>query len=130
MKIWSKILTRSDAQQKTRGSKMPFLRLTKGKVIKDDNWFKDYFFEPLNWVDRGSISEATSKFDIYILGTFIATRELKLNHKTVRSMNHSAPRTHLLYDDFVRNHLEQVNLVGKVVRIIQKPEKNYELHFG
>lgn len=48
---WKKKLSKSDAQEKTRGGNMPFLRLTKGNLKDADykKWFREIFFGSLSW---------------------------------------------------------------------------------
>lgn len=115
---WQKILTRSDAQQKTRGAKMPFLRFTKGNIPHDHTkWFREVFFQSLNWQNettpRGErIEVAILPIAITIVGENLGIKKLRIDHDPGRAGNHNAPTTHLHYTDEIKQMLESRNLAG------------------
>lgn len=115
---WSKKLTKSDAQQDTMGAKMPFLRFTKQKIpYNHKTWFRNEFFGKLTWKQSVSrfgkpIEEVKVPFHVVILGKDLGTREMLVDHAPSRAENHSAPTTHLHYDNVTRQALESQNLDG------------------
>lgn len=130
---WSKKLTKSDAQQKTTGSKMPFLRFTKGYSRHDHmTWFRNEFFDTLNWQpDRskqGLLGEkARVRLRVTLLGTDLGVRSMRLDHIPDRAMNHKAPTTHLHYDTQTRHALEARDLSGHKVVVTRDDADRYNL---
>jgi len=127
MPEWEKELTASDAQQDTNGSKMPFLRFTKGNRTENHTtWFRNNFFGNLNWINRGNVEEAAILVNVVIGGQNMGQREMRLDHKPARAINHSAPTTHLHYDHQTRAELEALpNPVGRTVRMLRSPTNDY-----
>lgn len=115
---WSKTLTRSDAQVETTGAKIPFLRFTQaGTGIDHASWFRDVFFATAAWRTQDSSSE-NAEIDIYVQipGGQPGTRRMRLDHRSGRSKNNSAPTTYLYYDERTKQEMESSNLTGyKVV---------------
>jgi len=130
---WSKVLTRSDARQETKGSKMPF-RFTSGSPRRDQKkWFRYEFFSGLDWVPAKSkkghsIEKAKVKMHVIIEGNDLGTRTMELDYTPIRTGNHSAPTTHLHYDNMTRTLLEKTNLAGhKVVVKRENEEFSFEI---
>ena len=123
--IWEKQLSKSDAQQPTKGSKMPFLRLTRGDTgVNHITWFRKNFFAGLNWQpgtsQRGRpVEEATVNIRCVILGVDHGIRQMRLDHDANRANSHSAPATHLHYDHHTRAILEAGNFTEHTVRLMQ-----------
>jgi hypothetical protein len=71
---WSKTLTASDAQQETKGAKMPFLRFTRQRIPYDHRtWFRTDFFADAAWTSTLSqkghpIEEAKVNMHVIIRG--------------------------------------------------------------
>ena len=122
---WEKYLSRTDAQQPTRGRKITFLRLTSGETgVAHTTWFRESFFDGLSWSftksQRGrDIEEAKVDIHVTILGQDYGKRTLRIEHDPTRADSHSAPTTYLRYDNRIRTILEsQADLiVGRVVRL-------------
>jgi hypothetical protein len=118
---WRKKLSMSDAQQKTRGARMPFLRFTKGN-LKDENqrtWFREVLFSNPPWTQDVSpkgeqIETAEIRVNVSIAGENLGIQTMRLDHCIARAGNHNAPTTHLHYDDTTRRKLESVNLAGHI----------------
>ncbi len=119
--IWSKQLTDSDAQQDTEGSKMPFLRFTQGSITEDyKTWFRSVFFANIAWSPATSrnghrIEKAQINIHVVILGQDKGIRTMSIDHDPARAANHSAPTTHLHYDNVTRRELESQNLSARSV---------------
>nr|VFK32847.1 MAG: hypothetical protein BECKMB1821G_GA0114241_11285 [Candidatus Kentron sp. MB]VFK35556.1 MAG: hypothetical protein BECKMB1821I_GA0114274_11275 [Candidatus Kentron sp. MB]VFK77391.1 MAG: hypothetical protein BECKMB1821H_GA0114242_11325 [Candidatus Kentron sp. MB] len=130
---WYKILTRSDAQQKTQGAKMPFLRFTKGNISGDHiTWFRKEFFGDLPWSRDFSKKDHTIEttrvaLHVTIDGNDLGVRIMRLDHDPIRSENNNAPTTHLHYDTRTRQALEKTNLAGRTVELEKDSEGNYSL---
>ncbi|HDR1882376.1 TPA: hypothetical protein QB630_000042 [Pasteurella multocida] len=117
---WKKVLSQSDAQETVPvGSKMPFLRFTKENNSFDHTtWFKTDFFSNLHWIENpkdpnGEIAEIL--IEVILLGKNLGQRRMYVDHKPYRGRNHSAPTTHLNYDNATRLTLESLNLSGHTV---------------
>lgn len=130
---WEKELTKSDAQQKTQGSRMPFLRFTKSGIPHDHKtWFRNVFFGGLNWhpVHTRGIADEAADVDVHVTidGNYRGVRSMVVDHGGARAENHSAPTTHLHYDGATRAELEALNLVGRTV--VVERDDNGEYHFS
>ena len=124
---WRKKLSKSDAQQKTRGAKMPFLRLTKSGMAHDHTtWFRHRFFDTLNWAPAGGgqAEQARVAIRVVIDGQDRGRRYMTLDHDPKRPINHNAPTTHLHYDHATRRELEGTNLTGRIV-VLQRDGQDY-----
>lgn len=125
---WSKKLSSSDAQETVPvGSKMPFLRFTKENNTFDHfTYFREQFFKDLDWVphDNGELAEIS--INVTILGESLGLRKMKVDHKPSRALNHSAPTTHLIYDNATRHKLESLNVTGKTV-VVKNDLGSYSL---
>lgn len=129
---WSKVLTDSDAQQDTRGAKMPFLRFTKeGGPYDHTTWFHDVFFADAVWVQGMSqkghpVEKATIQVHVVVLGNDLGVRTMELDHDPLRAQNHSAPTTHIHYDAVTRRALESMTPTGHTV-VVEADGGSYRL---
>lgn len=116
---WEKKLSRSDAQETVPvGSKMPFLRFTKERYNVDHLiWFREIFFQNLDWINSADSDEETAEIyiQVTILGANLGLKKMELSHKPSRAKNHSAPTTHLNYDNATRLKLESMDVTGRKV---------------
>lgn len=128
---WRKTLTKSDAQQDTRGAKMPFLRFTKGNITGDHTtWFRDEFFSDAVWskVPKHVHQEETKiKIHVVLDGDDLGERTMRIDHDPTRAGNHSAPTTHLHYDNKTRQALESTDLAGHSVVVERDESGKYYL---
>jgi len=128
---WRKTLTKSDAQQDTRGAKMPFLRFIKGSIAGDHTtWFRDEFFSDAIWskVPKHPYQEETKiKIHVVLAGNDLGERTMRIDHDPTRAGNHSAPTTHLHYDSRTRQALEAVDLSGHSVVVERDDLGKYHL---
>lgn len=130
---WRKRLTKSDAQQETRGAKMPFLRLTKGGISEDHTtWFREEFFEDAGWKrdisrDGHSIEVAQIKIHVVLVDNDLGERTMRIDHDPARAGNHKAPTTHLHYDAKTRQALEANDLSEHWVVVERGDSGKYSL---
>lgn len=130
---WRKKLTRSDAQEKTKGAKMPFLRFTKGSVGEDHTtWFRENFFADADWQPGYSGSghnkeTARVKMHVKLPGDDLGIRPMTLDHDPARAGNNRAPTTHLLYDTKTKQALESASLAGHSVIVERDDSGDYSL---
>lgn len=116
--VLKKKLSKSDAQVKTRGALMPFLRFTKkGAPVGNPSSLRNDFFADLNWQPTYSAlghqkEIARIKVHVRLPGNDLGVRTMTLDHDPQRKKNHVAPTMHLLYDDVTRQALEATNLAG------------------
>jgi len=116
---WSKKMSPSDAQQETKGSLMPF-RFTQENCPGDLNtWFRDKFFNGLEWKDKTrrntQIEEADIKISVRIQGKDLGQRDMRLTHTESRKKNHNAPSTHLIFDKVTRKYLKDNDTTGEQI---------------
>ena len=130
---WSKVLTRSDAQRKTAGALMPFLRFTRSNSGHDHRtWFRKVFFEDLDWREgisgRGLPMEwAEIKLDVTIEGAELGVRAMRLDYIPGRALNNSAPTTHLHYDRRTKQVLGSKNYAGWQIVVTRYANGQYSL---
>lgn len=134
--VWYKQMTQSDAQQETKGSKMPF-RFTKGSLKDEDHatFFRDSLFRDAPWrpaISRHdhSIEEADISFHVIIGGVDLGSRTLSLSYDPQRSDNNNAPTMHLLFDDVIKRELESRNMTGHRVQVERDDHGNYHMTIG
>ena len=133
---WHKTMTKSDAQQDTEGAKMPFLRFTKGSVHEDHaTYFRNTFFADAPWRatisrHKHSVEEAEINIHVTISGEDLGSRKLLLSHDPQRAGNNSAPTTHLMFDDVIRQKLESNDMTGHQAQVDRDDQGNYYLTIG
>lgn len=116
MHSWQKVLTRSDAQVETEGSKMPFLRFTKGGKASH-SWFRDKLFGDAKWRSKGDFELATIQITVIFLGKDLGKRTVELDYNPSRLENHAAPPMHLHYDNATLREFEATDASGKNVEV-------------
>lgn len=126
-------MTKSDAQVKTAGALMPFLRFTRSNTPHDHRtWFRAVFFEHLDWQRSTSrqglpMEETRVKMHVTIGDTELGVRAMRLDHIPARALNHSAPTTHLHYDRKTRQMLESKNYAGREIVVTRYSGGEYAL---
>jgi hypothetical protein len=128
--MWWKRLSRSDAQQETGGSLMPF-RFTRENCPGDfRTWFREIFFKELAWgkTTRGnsSFEEADIIISVIITGLNFGPRHMRLTHAEYRPENHNAPATHLDFDSETKEYLRGNDMTGKYI-IFSKDLTGFQL---
>ena len=118
---WSKKLSKSDAQQETRGGLMPF-RFTQENCPGDQTtWFREVLFNDADWKDKTwgkyQLEEADIKMSVSIQGEDLGQRDMILTHAERRSKNHNAPATHLNFDEVTKEYLQDNDMTGKEITI-------------
>lgn len=130
---WFKKLSITDAQQKTTGGKVPYLRLTKGTIKKNDwhAWFRNTFFADAAWgagtVKNEPVERAKIPFKVTIKDMPIATQSLTVTHKPERAESHSAPDSWIHWSSTLRDILEANDLTGRPVRLTRDDDGAYHL---
>ena len=130
---WDKNLSRSDAQRKTAGALMPFLRLTRSNSGQDHRtWFRTVFFGNLDWQQEMSpqglpMEWAEVELHVTIGGTELGVRAMRLDHIPGRALNNSAPTTHLHYDPKTRQALGSRNYAGWQIVVTRYDGGQYSL---
>jgi len=110
---WYKKLSKSDAQQKTKGSPMPFRFTHENCPGNFITWFREVFFYGLDWKNAPNHEEADITMSVIIQGEDLGQRVMKLTHTEQRRINHSAPSTHLSFDEDTKRYLQDNNMTGK-----------------
>ena len=111
---WYKKLSRSDAQQKTKGNPMPFRFTYENCPGNFVTWFREEFFNNLDWKDTPQQEEeAYITISVTIQGEDLGQRVMRLTHAEQRRINHNAPATHLSFDEVTRRYLQDNNMTGR-----------------
>jgi hypothetical protein len=115
--LWWKKLSQSDARQETEGSLMPF-RFTSENCPGDFvTWFRNEFFQELEWRNTTwrhyQLEEADARMLVNIMGEDLGQRVMRLTHAERRHKNNSAPATHLDFDDVTKEYLHDNDMTGK-----------------
>ncbi|MDR1839285.1 MAG: hypothetical protein LBQ93_06875 [Treponema sp.] len=118
---WSKKLSRTDAQQETRGGLMPFRFTHENCPGNFVTWFREDFFDELDWKDTTwrdyQQEEADIAISVNIQGEDLGQRTMKLTHAERRNKNNNAPATHLNFDEVTREYLQDNDMTGKEIKI-------------
>lgn len=134
--VWRKRMNQSEAMRQTRGAPMPFLRFTRGNLHEDHaTFFRETLFGDAPWRRTTSrqghaVEEAFIGVHVIIDGRDLGTRRMQLNHDPQRAINHSAPTTHLLYDDATRQVLESTDMTGRPARVWRDSQGDYHMTIG
>ncbi|WP_428245679.1 hypothetical protein [Ferrovibrio sp.] len=128
-----KPLSRTDAQQPTRGYRVPYLRFTKSKNPQNVQiWFRNTFFAGMVWTNgffgNHAVEETSVRFRVTILGVFKGNRMMKITHDSNRCRNHNTPNTWLHYDDATLADFAAQNLAGRAAEVLLDINGNY--HFN
>jgi hypothetical protein len=123
MATWSKRLSRTDAQQETKGGIVPYLRLTKSSLTTQDfqTWFRTDFFAAANWqagtFGKENVEQATIPFAVSINGVLIGTQDMLITHGDARQDSHNTPNTWLHWSNQLQHMLEINDLSGRTVTL-------------
>jgi hypothetical protein len=125
MPRWWKKVSRTDAQQPTKGYLVGYLRLTQNRGALDpDVWFKDVLFAGLSWTPsffgRNPVEEAFADFQVYEGGAMLAVHQLKLTHDAKRPLNHKHPATWIHWES-LQPHLQANSREGWYVVVERVP---------
>lgn len=118
---WEKQLSRSDAQVKTRGWPVPYIRLTRsGHGSDTQTWFRNTFFTGALWTPGyfgdHAVEQATVPFNVQMPGQPSKTRQLMVTHDGGREQTgKSTPNTWVHWDDVTRNELRANNYAGRKI---------------
>ena len=116
---WSKKMSKSDAQQETKGSLMPFRFTQENCPGNFLTWFREEFFHELEWKDNTNRKQQSEEADITlsvcIQGENLGQRKMKLTHAESRIKNHCAPSTHLSFDKVTKKYLQENDMTGKQI---------------
>lgn len=129
---WVKKMSPTDAQQKTTGGKVPYLRLTKGTIKQNDwhTWFRNTFFANAAWgagtVKGEPVEETTIPFEVSIKDVNLGPHALKVTHQPERAESHSAPDTWIHWGP-LRDILEANDFTGRPARLTRDDNGAYRL---
>lgn len=123
--VWEKELSLTDAQQRTRGSRIRFLRLTKGdNGVPHRTWFRDEFFAGLDWRAGESHGQEADVAEVtmhtIIDGEDMGWQTMRLTHRVERAEAHSSPPTQLRYSLPILSRLEAQDFTGEMVRLTRE----------
>jgi hypothetical protein len=129
--LWWKKLSQSDARQQTEGGLMPF-RFTSencpGNFVK---WFREEFFNELEWNDtiqkNSRLEEADISISVNIMGEDLGQRTMKVTHAEHRHANHNAPTTHMNFDSETAEYLQNHNMTDKYIIFSKDLAGNFNL---
>lgn len=114
MKWIKERLSLTDAQRKTSGRKVPYLRFTqRGNAFNVLTYFRTTFFSGQTWTvsqfGRSVVEECTITADVVIAGQLKGKRDFVITHNPKRANSNSAPTTWLHYDPATLADLNAAN---------------------
>ena len=118
---WKKKLSKSDAQVKTRGWPVPYIRLTRsGHVSNTQTWFRNIFFQGVSWkpgrFGEQTVEQTKVRFDVKLPGQSVETRKLLVTHNATRGQTgRNTPNTWIHWDDVTRDDLRGNNYAGRTI---------------
>lgn len=118
---WEKKLSKSDAQVKTRGWPVPYIRLTRsGHSSNTQTWFRRTFFSGASWAPGHfgdhAVELAMISFDVKLPGQSAKSRKLMVTHDSGRGHSgRSTPNTWIHWDDVTRYELRANNYTGRSI---------------
>jgi hypothetical protein len=132
---WTKSLSRTDAQQKTKGYPVQYLRFIKGNnPHNNQTWFRQTFFGTENWIPgfhgRHAVQECSVPIEVTVSGVSKGVRHFRVTHDSSRTNNHSTPNTYLHYDPATVADLRATNLTGQDAVIEKLKSGVYTLSLG
>lgn len=131
--IWEKKLSRSDAQVRTRGWPVPYIRLTRsGHASDTQTWFRNTFFAGVSWTPghfgTHAVEQATVTFSVKMPGQTSKTRKLIVTHDSGREQTgKSTPNTWVHWDDDTRNELRANNYAGRKIILERSKSGTFSL---
>ena len=129
---WKKKLSKSDAQVKTRGWPVPYIRLTRsGHVSNTQTWFRNTFFQGVSWkpgrFGEHAVEQTKVRFDVKLPGQSVETRKLLVTHNATRGQTgKNTPNTWIHWDDDTRDELRENNYAGRTI-ILKRTKSSFLL---
>lgn len=117
---WSKQLSASEAIRPSQGAPMPFVRCTQaGHEINHASWFREILFNGAGWEKTDKESESISvPFEVTIGEQNLGDQTLTVSYKPVRTENNSAPTTHIIYNETIKEALmNSDDLTGRTLTV-------------
>ena len=118
-------LSLTDAQRKTSGRKVPYLRFTqRGNAFNVLTYFRTTFFSGQTWTvstfGRSVVEECTIVADVVIAGQPKGKRTFTITHNPRRANSNKAPTTWLHYDAATLADLNAGNYYGHQAELERK----------
>lgn len=131
---WFKTLSTTDAQQPTTGGIVPYLRLTKGSLKKEDfqSWFRDVLFsnaawEPGNFGKENDLEITNISAQVIIGGVDFGSRSFTVTHGPNRKNSNNTPNTWLHWPPEIQHILQLNDYSGCEVRLTRRESGRYDL---
>lgn len=118
---WEKKLSRSDAQVRTQGWPVPYIRLTRsGHAMDTQTWFRNTFFADVPWTPgyfgEHAVEQARVTIYVSMSGRVRQARQLMVTHNDGRGQTgKSTPNTWIHWDDVTRDELRANNYAGRMI---------------
>lgn len=132
--VWTKKLSKTDAQQKTSGGIVPYLRLTRSslKAVDFQSWFRDTFFDVTNWKAdtfgrETDIESCCVDMAISINGVKFGKKPFKITHGPNRHLQNNTPNTWLHWPDELQDVLRENNTTGWPVTMKRRGDGSFSL---
>ena len=133
---WSKKLSRTDAQQKTSGGLVPYLRLTKGSLKGEDHqtWFRSDFFSGQSWhkatFGKEDIEQCKVAIEVTFSGIALGDMVFLVTHGADRWESHSAPNTWLHWPERLQSLLQKNDISARTARLSRDQNGTFSLVLG
>jgi hypothetical protein len=136
--VWSKKLSKTDAQRETSGGLVPYLRLTRSKLSPAEDWqtwFRDKFFAGQNW-QPGTYGRETDietckvAFDVTIQGLALGKVSCEVTHGPHRWESNNTPNTWVHWPQKIQDFLHLNDLSGLPVKLTRHPDGRFSMALG
>lgn len=136
--VWSKKLSRTDAQRETTGGLVPYLRLTRSKLPQTEDWqtwFREKFFAGQNW-QPGTYGKETDLekckvvFDVTVQGLALGKIPCEVTHGPHRLESHNTPNTWVHWPKKIEDCLQLNDLSGAQVKLTRHADGHFSMTLG
>lgn len=134
---WSKKLSRTDAQQKTKGGLVQYLRITNSNTPSGEDfqvWFRTKFFAGLPWkadtFGKEAVESCYVPFDVTFQGVSLGSITFHVTHGPHRYESNNAPNTWIHWPDRMQKMLAMNDLSGKPVKITRDASGMFSMKLG
>jgi hypothetical protein len=136
--VWSKTMSRADAQRPTAEGTNPtgVLRLAKaGHSIDHRTWFRQELFAPAEWTpatDRHNnpIEIAVIPMDVHMAGEPLGAVDIRVDHAPHREAGQNNVPTILHWGDVLGEALRENDYTGQDIRLERRSDGSYGLQIG
>ena len=132
--VWTKELSKTDAQQPTKGRLVPYLRLTKSSLQTEDNqtWFRFVYFDDQNWQigsfgHENAIEFCHVNMRVAINRVNFGTHKIMITHGPNRKDMHDTPNTWLHWPEALQFFMQNNDFSGWPVTLERQSDGSFTI---